>query len=50
MVLAGERQVRNCRCGGGRSGQGYCCFCVIERFLKGRGELEFAVEGVEGDE
>ena len=27
-----------------------CCFVVVERFLKGRGELELVVEGVDGDE
>ena len=27
-----------------------CCFLVIERFLEGRGELEFVVEFVNGDE
>ena len=27
-----------------------CCFLVIERFLEGRGELEFVVEFVDGDE
>ena len=26
------------------------CFLVIERFLEGRGELEFVVEFVDGDE
>ena len=30
--------------------EGYCCFLVIERILEGRGELEFVVEGVDGDE
>ena len=30
--------------------EGYCCFCVVECFLEGRGELEFAVEFVDGDE
>ena len=23
--------------------EGYCCFCVVERFLEGRGEFEFVV-------
>ena len=30
--------------------EGYCCFCVVECFLEGRGELEFVVEFVDGDE
>ena len=30
--------------------EGNCCFCVVKRFLKGRGELEFVIEGVDGDE
>jgi len=30
--------------------EGYCCFCVVERFLEGRGEFKFVVEGVDGDE
>ena len=29
---------------------GYCYFLVVERILKGRGEFEFVVEGVNGDE
>ena len=41
-------------CGGWVQGvgvvEGYCCFLVIERILEGRGELEFVVEGVDGDE
>ena len=31
LVLVGERLVR----GVGRSVEGYCCFCVIERFRQG---------------
>ena len=30
--------------------EGDCCFCVVERFLEGRCELEFVIEGVDGDE
>ena len=26
--------------------EGYCCFCVVERFLEGRSEFEFVVEFV----
>ena len=29
--------------------EGDCCFLVVERFLKGCGELEFVVEGVDGE-
>ena len=44
-VKAGERLVR---AGVGVVG-GDCCFRVVERFLEGCGELEFVVEGVDGD-
>ena len=30
--------------------EGYCRFCVVERFLECCGELEFVVEFVDGDE
>ena len=30
--------------------EGYCCFCVVECFLEGRGDFEFVVELVDGDE
>jgi hypothetical protein len=30
--------------------EGYCCFVVVECFLEGRGEFEFVVELVDGDE
>ena len=30
--------------------EGDCCFLVIKRFLEGRGEFEFVVEFVDGDE
>ncbi len=30
--------------------EGYCRFRVVERFLEGRGEFEFVVEIVDGDE
>ena len=37
-------------CGGVGVVEGDCCFSVVERFLEGRGKLEFVVEGVDGDE
>ena len=37
-------------CGGVGVVEGYCCFLVVERFLEGSGQLEFVVEGVDGDE
>ena len=37
-------------CGGVGVVEGNSCFLVVERFLEGRGEFEFLVEGVDGDE
>ena len=37
-------------CGGVGVVEGNCCFSVVERFLEGSGQLEFVVEGVDGDE
>ena len=37
-------------CGGVGVVKGYCCFLVVECFLEIRGEFEFVVEFVYGDE
>ena len=45
--LSFEGRVRNVAVG---VVEGDCCFSVVERFLEGSGQLEFVVEGVDGDE